>query len=335
LRNNFDGDSHSARLLSPSGIVVTPGGVIYVTDSGHNTIRRIDCNGNVATIAGSPSRTGTVDGKGVLATFSEPSGIALSPSGEIFVVDSGVLGTGRIRRIDPEGSVTSLRYINAGRPDFVRPHLGCGIAVAKDGTVFVTESTRIARWVPDGHYADLAGDQTEGGYRDGEGPEARFENVVAIAVGPDGCLYVTDKGNGVVRRITLSGSVTTFAGQAGSVGLKDGPRSSARFDQPVGLTFDAKGNLLIADLGNNCIRKIDTEGQVTTIAGTPGESGFVDGPADQAKFDRPLDVAVGGDGTIYVVDCFNNAVRTITGNGLVSTLVGNPESTNGARYVSR
>jgi sugar lactone lactonase YvrE len=142
----------------------------------------------------------------------------------------------------------------------------------------------------------------------------------------------------VTISVDATEAVTTFAGSQGGVGHADGPATAARFSDPVGLAIDAAGNVLLADSGNHCIRRITPAGVVTTIAGTAGVPGSVDGTAAVARFDTPSAVAVGADGTVFISDTGNHTVRRLDRTGRVSTLAGKAGSagaTNGAASTAR
>jgi sugar lactone lactonase YvrE len=156
--------------------------------------------------------------------------------------------------------------------------------------------------------------------RDGPSRLARFSDPFGVAVAPDGSVYVADAGLAQrIRRIAPDGSVTTVAG--GEPGYRDGPASTARFDTPSGLVVDAAGAVLVADTGNNVIRRIAPDGRVTTVAGD-GVPGDRDGPADQARFRAPTGVAVDARGRVIVADTFNDRIRAIEPDGTVSTIAG-------------
>src|SRR5262249_30186010 len=147
-----------------------------------------------------------------------------------------------------------------------------GVAIAKDGTIYVAdagESNRIRKISPDGNVTTLAGGNE--GYADGVGPAASFNTPSALALGPDGNLFVADTGNNRIRRITPQGQVSTVAGD-GTAGYVDGPVDKAQFNGPIGLVVSEGGDIYVADTYNDVIRMITTEGQVTTIAGagSPG-----------------------------------------------------------------
>ena len=136
--------------------------------------------------------------------------------------------------------------------------------------------------------------------RDGPSRLARFSDPFAVAVAPDGGIYVADAGRAQqVRRIAPDGAVTTVAG--GALGYRDGPTLTAQFDTPSGLAVDAGGGVLVADSGNNAIRRIAPDGSVTTVAGD-GIPGYRDGPAREARFRGPTGIAVDARGRIIVAD---------------------------------
>jgi sugar lactone lactonase YvrE len=156
--------------------------------------------------------------------------------------------------------------------------------------------------------------------RDGLSQLARFSDPLGVTVAPDGSIYVADAGRAQrVRRIAPGGTVTTIAG--GERGYRDGPASIARFDTPSGVAVDAGGGVLVADTGNNAIRRIAPDGSVTTVAGD-GTPGYRDGPARQARFRGPAGLAVDARGRIIVADTYNDRIRAIHPDGTVSTIAG-------------
>ncbi|MCU1267739.1 MAG: gluconolaconase [Acidobacteria bacterium] len=194
-----------------------------------------------------------------------------------------------------------------------------GIAVGPDGTVYVSdagESNRIRKLTPAGVVTTLAGGAE--GYADGAGQSASFNSPSGLVVDGRGNVYVADTGNNRIRKITPQGDVSTVAGE-GSAGYRDGPAAQARFDAPIGIALDARGNIYVADTYNDCLRMITAAGEVSTIAGA-GVAGDVDGEAGAARFDTPCAIAVAPDGTLIVADTGNNRLRMIATDGKVSTL---------------
>lgn len=167
----------------------------------------------------------------------------------------------------------------------------------------------------------FAGSPNQSGNTDGSGTAARFSNPVGVAVADNGTIYVADAGNQTIRKIS-GNTVTTFAGSAGLTGTADGAGASARFSYPWGLTVDGAGNLFVCDSGNHTIRKITPAGQVTTFAGSPGESGSVDGTGATARFSHPSSIAIDSSGNLYVTDYSNSTIRRITPTAVVTTLAG-------------
>jgi len=164
--------------------------------------------------------------------------------------------------------------------------------------------------------------------KDGDALAAAFRSPSSVLQMADGSILVADSRNQAIRKIA-NGKVTTFAGPALPVAtngqgfpkglLLDGESSEAFFDTPTGLAADAKGQVYVADAGNNAIRRIDGNGQVSTLAGS-GVLGKEDGEGGKAAFNHPSDVAVAPDGTVYVADTLNHLIRKITPNGAVTTL---------------
>jgi sugar lactone lactonase YvrE len=154
----------------------------------------------------------------------------------------------------------------------------------------------------------LAGDGTAG-LADGAGRTARFHQPYNVKADARGRLFVPDQNNHAIRRVDPDGTVTTLAGN-GQPGVADGLGPSARFDNPTGLTVAPDGTVYVADRNNHRIRAIDAAGQVRTLAGD-GTAAFRDGPAQQAQFNRPLDVVMGADGALVVSEEGNHRLRKV------------------------
>jgi len=172
----------------------------------------------------------------------------------------------------------------------------------------------------------LAGTAGTTGTTDGSGAGALFNGPSGVATDGSGNVFVADTHNHTIRKVTAAGVVTTFAGTAGTSGSKDGTGITAQFNFPEGVAVavDASGNLLVyvADTQNNTIRKITSNGTVSTLAGSAGTSGGKDGTGAQASFSGPSSVAVDANGNVFVADTFNNTIRMVTSAGVVTTLAG-------------
>jgi sugar lactone lactonase YvrE len=373
-----DASGSAARFDRPEGVAVDAAGIIYVADSENNTVRRITTTGEVSTLAGKAGEAGPMDGFAGDARFSHPRGLAVASTGDLLVADKW---NHAIRRINNTGEVTTVAagYLDddlnwhdlfsrpaglaldwadrlyvadegnhairvllpsgmvstvAGSParagardgsgeqsSFFHPH---GLAIGRDSSVIVADwgNMTIRSIDSDGLVTTIAGSAREHGQRDGKGEDARFLSPGAVAVGPDGTLYVTDTWNCTIRKIADDGVVTTMAGSPGERGASDGLGSSARFDLPLGIAVDSAGHVYVADTFNNTVRKITPEGLVTTVAGVARASGFVDGPAASARFHWPHGIVLDPEGNAYVTERGNNRIRRISADGMVTTIAG-------------
>ena len=203
--------------------------------------------------AGSGS-AGSVDGIGIEASFSSPTGVDIDNNGNIYVADySG----GKIRKITPEGNVSTLSG------SFSLPN---GIAVDDNGNIFVTEwGNRIKKISSTGIVSIFAGSGVAG-YADGIGTLAQFSNPSDVEVDAEGNLYVSEHHGNRIRKITPAGEVSILAGSIdGTTGSTDGIGTAARFNNPTGIALDGAGNIYVADFSNNRIRKITSSGVVSTF----------------------------------------------------------------------
>lgn len=203
-RGSADGTGASARFDSPVGIAVDGNNNVYVSDSSGNTIRKITPAGVVSTLAGRAGSSGSTDGSGTTARFTVPYAIAVDASGVVFVVDHG---NHTIRRVAADGTVTTVAGAagSVGSADgagtSARFQYPSGIAVARDGTLFVadTDNQVIRAITPSGEVSTVGGTAGRSGSTDGASTTARFLNPKGIAISADGRLYVADLGNRAIR----------------------------------------------------------------------------------------------------------------------------------------
>jgi sugar lactone lactonase YvrE len=309
---SIDGKKTEATFSYMMGLAVDEKGNVYVADSHNNLIRKIDANGMVSTLAGN-GMPGFADGKGIRASFFNPEGVAVDKWGNVYVSDTH---NNLIRKINPDGLVTTI----AGRsPDekktntyaYVKFDNPAGIAVDTIGNIYIADwgNDLIRKISVDGKVTDLAGNGNPGAI-DGVGSSSSFYLPGGIAVDDNGNVYVSDTYNNKIRKISSNGTVTTIAGKK-IKGSNDGRDTSASFSHPAGIAVDKAGNIYVADVRNNKIRKINPDGVVTTFAGT-GLRGALNGPAINASFYNPYGVAVDKNGIVYVADYQNNLIRKIS-----------------------
>jgi len=311
VMGSADGSGTAASFSNLMGLAVDSGGTLYVADSRNNLIRKVSTDGAVTTLAGSGSE-GSADGKNRSASFFFPGAVAVDGGGKVYVADTH---NNLIRKI-ANGEVTTL----AGRlmpgkiaaPESLdRIDDPYGIAVGKNGCIYFADWFKdvIRKISPDGKMTILAGNGTPGS-ADGVGTAATFYLPEGIAADEHGNLYIADTYNNMIRKINPQGVVTTLAGKK-KKGAADGKGAAASFLHPAGIAVDKKGNVYVADMGNNKIRKITPDGTVSTYAGT-GVRGSANGPASAATFYKPYGVAVDNSGNVYVADYQNNLIRKIS-----------------------
>ncbi len=327
-----NGTTTAAQFWDPQGVSLDGATNVYVADSFNNTIRKITPAGVVTTLAGAPGVSGSADGAVVVARFSHPQGVAADAAGNVYVADSG---NGTIRKIVAGPVVSTLAgSASVGSADgagtsarFFGPS---STAIDASGNAYVADAgNNTIRFVTSaGVVSTFAGSAGVAGTNDGGGAAARFSGPQGVAANAAGSLlYVADTLNHTIRKITSSGTVSTFAGSAGSNGIADGSGALALFNSPQGVAVDSSGTVYVADTWNHTIRKITSGGAVTTLAGVPGNYGDLDSNmpgygTNGARFNCPSGIAVDLSGNIYVADTRNHIVRRVTAAGIVTTLAG-------------
>ena len=330
-----DGTGVAARFNYPFGITADTSGNLYVTDLGNSTIRKIASSGAVTTLAGSVGNTGSDNGTGTAARFNQPFDIVINTQGNFFVADTY---NHTIRLVTLAGEVTTVAGMSGssgsddGTGDAARFNYPTGVGIDGNGNLFVADysNSTIRRVATGGIVTTLAGTAGGTGSTNGPASVARFNYPAGVAVDQNGNVFVTDLANHTVRKVTSQGVASTLAGLAGSSGSTNGTGSAARFFNPLGVALDTNGNVFVADYNNHTIRKITSDGVVTTLAGSPGERGSTNGVGSDARFSNPFFLTVGKDGNLFVADTWNHTIRKITPEGLVTTLAGTAGSSGSA-----
>ena len=334
-----DGPALEAILLWPSAIALDAQGNLYILD--RYRIRTLSVSGEVFTLAGS-GHSGYRDGPAMAAQFRLVLDMDVDAAGNVYVLDiSGSTPGGRgtystIRMVNTAGMVRTLHGSD-------EPRYGgtlawpSGIAVTEGGEIFLSNLGRhqIVRLGADGGLHGVAGTGEQGSL-DGPRAGAQFSYPRELAIAGNGELFVLDQEGTVVRRISPGGgdvplavaphvptvegvTATILSGVRREQGLVNGPAGRARFRDPEELASAPGGVVLVVDSENHAIRRVATDGSVTTLAGANGE-GARDGPASEAQFSTPSYIAVGPDGTAYVIDEGTSLIRKVAPDGSVETL---------------
>lgn len=320
---SVDGPVAQAQFNRITGLAISPTGTIYLADAGNWSLRTLS-NGVVSTLAGEALYNTAADGQGAQAGFGFPLGIAIGGDGAVYVADKDA---GAIRRVRLDGQVSTIAgaigFVSAGPVDgtgsaasFAWPQ---ALTAAPDGGLYVVD------YLTSGiRHVSLAGSVTTvsmTAYPYG-GTPADFDG---IAVRQDGSLALASQVLDVLMTIPQTGgAMTTFSGSGRSGGI-DGSATTASFDVPTGIVADKSGNLYVSDEEGCTLRKVDAQGNVSTLAGSAGQCGFADGVGIQARFNSPRGMAIdSGTGNLYVADNGNHIIRKVTQEGVVTTVVGRP-----------
>jgi serine/threonine protein kinase, bacterial len=273
-------------------------------------------------------------GDGKLATsvtLTLVDGVVVDPEGNIYLSHRS---KNRIRKISPDGVITTIAgngiagYSGDGGPALAAAlNFPAGLALDAEHNLYIADRNnhRIRKVSPDGIITTVAGTGVpDFDGDDGPALEAQFNLPSDVEVGPNGDLYISDRSNHRIRKMDGGGIITTVAG----VGVEGfggdfGLAINAVLKFPFGISLDRKGNLYIADRGNNRVRKVDSRGIITTIAGDSMHSFGGDyGPATYSNLAYPTDVVVDAEDNIYIADRNNNRIRKIDRQGVITTLMG-------------
>ncbi len=309
-----DAKGTEASFGDPVDVAVGPAGKVFVVDRANQRIRVIATDGMVSTLAGQAA-AGWQDGKGSAARFYNPYGLDVGAKGVVYVAD---YSNRRIRRILPDGTVTTLAGSTPGQADgkgalatFLGP---IDVAVSPSGDLaaldFVGHRVRLIS--AEGVVTTLAG-STEG-YADGKGSAARFAYPRSLTWGPDGDWYIADQNNRRIRRVAADGTVSTWAA-SGAPGNDDGEANVARLNSPRGVSFGPHGELYIGDRSNHRVRRVRATATPCVIGGACWRNGLVN-PAnacqrcDGAKNAKDWTATANGGACVDNVACTDKDVCT-------------------------
>jgi sugar lactone lactonase YvrE len=311
-----NGTGAAASFNYPNGLALDASGNLFIADKGNNQIRKVTPAGVVSTVSGTLlAGSANATKIGDAASYNGPTGVVVDALGNIFVAD---FGNHTIRKIATTGAVTLFAGVSGSsgnnnaiipatattkaiNPRFNNP---AGLAIDATGNLYVADySNNLIRRISaiDGSISTIAGKSV--GNVDGVGTAASLNGPRAIAIDAAGSLYVADANNHSIRKIDLTGAVTTIAGN-GKAGNNDGTGKAASFSHPSGITIDNAGNLFVADAGNNLVRKITPAGVVTSVAGS-GYYSLV------TPFNGPSAVAADNAGNVYIANTLGNLIQAV------------------------
>ena len=325
------GPAIAAQLNYPQGLALDGAGNLYIADSGNGRIRRVDASGAIRTIAGTGEEGSSGDGgPAIAAQLNYPQGLALDGAGNLYIADSG---NGRIRRVDASGAIRTIAGTgeegssgDGGPAVAAQLKFPSGVAVDSSGNVYIADwgNHRIRRIDSSGTITTIAGTGGSGSSGDG-GPAvaAQLNLPQGVAADGNGNLYIADTENHRIRRVDPSGTIATVSG-SGEQGYSgdNGPAAVAQLNSPSGVALDGAGNLYIADSENHRIRRINSSGTITTIAGTGVGFSGDGGPAGVAQLRYPRGIAADGDGNLYIGDTGNHRIRWVDASGVITTIAG-------------
>jgi len=293
---------------------------------------RLDRSGMVKNLAGIGSSGFSGDGgPATAARLGSPEAVAVDEAGNVYIAD---YDNNRVRKVDGAGTITTVAGTgtrgatgDGGPATYAQIDHPAGVVPDRAGNLFIVDygNERVRKVDSAGTIRTVAGTGTRGLSGDnGAAVDARLKDPVAAAVDGAGNLYIVDLGNSRVRKVSRDGVIVTVAG-TGTDGFSGdhGPAVKARLDFPTGIALDRSGRVIIVDNGNERIRRIDSRGTITTVAGT-GSTGFSgdNGPGTRAQLASPLAVAVDRDGAIYVADTLNRRIRKVAADGKITTVAG-------------
>jgi uncharacterized protein (TIGR03437 family) len=339
-RPGFSGDGGpavNAQLNAPGGIAVDPSGNVYIADTNNNRVRIVTTNGIINTFAGngsigSPLAFGD-GGPANQGNLQLPGGVALDTKGNVYIADTG---NNLIREVTTDGIINTICGDslpgfagNGGAPLNAEVHSPQDVAVDSSGNVYIADTANAAIreiTISNNQINTIAGNGTAGYSGDnGLATSAGLIEPYAVALDSKANVYIAEPPDGRIRELTVANLfINTVAGN-GVLGFAGdgGPAVKAEINLASGVAVDSSGNLYIADAFNNRIRKVDTGGNITTIAGSGVFSYSGNGgPATSAQLSAPHGAAVDLNGNLFIADTANNVVREVTSKGVISTIAG-------------
>lgn len=258
---NLDGARSIATFYGIQSLTVDPGGNLMVGEVGNHALRKISADGTVSTVAGGDMVAAFADGQGAAAKFLDPQFVAADTKGNWYVSDKGDY----IRKVTPQGTVTTLANVSTDsncQIPMAFCHVGKPLAVDAAGTVYFTANNQLRKLGANGQVETLVNAISSKGIAT---PAFSFVyQPSSLVVDAQGTIYIADRNQPVIRKVTPAGEMTVLAGSEESYQSMDGQGSAARFMELRAITMDAVGNLYVVE-GNGAIRKVTPAGLVSTL----------------------------------------------------------------------
>ena len=316
-----DGPATSAPIYFPYSIAFDNSRNLYIAEDLLARIKKVAPNGVITTFAGTGVTGYNGDGHPATASsFSLPSGVATDNSGAVYIADSY---NNRVRKVTLDGTVSTVAGTGAlgdsgdGGPAIKAVVEGpSSLVVDVAGNLYISDIRRVRKVTPDGIIHAYAGNGNKGYNGDNiPATSASLNFSIAAGLGLDaqGNLYIADSGNNRIRKVTPQGVISTVAGN-GTAGFSGdgGPATRATLSLPAAVIADGAGNLYIGDWGNFLVRKVSSDGIISTIAGTDSSTASGDGgPATRASIGHPISLAIDATGNLLIADSYNNRIRAI------------------------
>ena len=310
--------------LDASGNMYISDGGVYCSGPGGHTVRKVDPDGTITTVAGSGGSDFSGDGgPATKAQLNLPLAVTVDREGNLYIADAYNY---RIRKVDKEGIITTIAgtgeegYSGDGVPaTSAKFAFLSGLVFDDRGNLYVADELSVRKIDPSGTITTVAG-TGRGGHFSGDGGPATEAKLTAadVALDSKGNLYIADGDNHRVRKVDKDGIIHTVAGSGKKGNSGDGgPATKAALNEPSSIDFDGEGNLYILCHRTSVVRKVDNNGTITTVAGT-GETGFnrEEGMATKVMLKQPIGLFVDDDaGVLYIGDTFNARIRAVNLEG--------------------
>jgi hypothetical protein len=319
-----DGTRSSAIVSMIWGMTTSPEGELVLAERYSDRVRKVDAQGNVRSFVGQATPVGDTDGPIGLSRLGLARDLLADANGNLLVVDAQ---QNSLRAIDANGTMTTVAggngvgWFDAAAPDALFDYPS-GVVAGEDGNYFIVDASGVRELTSERMVETFAGTPGAEEPSDGEPGIGALGGGGKLVRAGD-AYYLADSWGHSIRRIDADGSITTIAG-AGFSDYLDGTGTDAAFYWPESIALLPDGDLVVADAGNYVLRRVTTDGKVTTLAGVAHEGGYADGPEGEGRLGYVSDLAVAPNGDVFMVDFSFHLIRKLSADGVLSTVAGTP-----------